>query len=217
VNSPETESACPTQWKQAKKAREELIGLTGGDRGAAARRAARAVMAQAECEQSRFTAWRIEAGSQNIMAAELRGVRRQYLSTRTLYEEAAGYGDPRIAIGAWARMADLHLGFARKLDALPTPVDIHDAGGRADYRREMRQLMSTFEVEAAVAATRALDAAGNRSPAETTEPAPGGDAGSGELAAWVSRSCDKLAVLDPESVAGYPACAGAGDSPGDSQ
>ncbi len=207
MNSPESESACPAQWKQAKKAREELIGTTGGDRVPVARRAARAVMAQAECEQGRFTAWRIEAGSQSIMAAELRGVRRQYLSTRTLYEEAAGYGDRRIAIGAWSRMADLHLGFARKLDALPTPVDIHDESGREAYRREMRQLMSTFEIEAALAATRALDAAGAD---VTTEAGPVG-AESGDLAAWVSRSCEKLAVLDPQSAAGYPACAGAGD------
>jgi hypothetical protein len=134
------------------------------------------------------------------MAAELRALRRQYLSTRTLYEEAAGYGDPRTAIGAWARMADLHLGFARKLDALPTPVDLHDPGGRDAYRREMHQLMSTFEVEAALAATRALDAAGH----ERGE--------SGELAGWLAGSCEKLVVLDPESVAGYPACAGPGDS-----
>ena len=199
MNSPEARSSsCPGEWERAKQAREELIGRTGNARQPAAEHAARAVMAQAECEQRRFAAWQIEAGSQSIMAAELRGLRRHYLSTRTLYEEAARTVDGSVSVGAWARLADLHLGFARKLDELPTPVDLHDAAGRADYRRQMRQLMSTFEVEAALAATRALDAA------------DGGTEG-GELAVWVRGSCEKLAVLDPESLAGYPACRGAED------
>jgi hypothetical protein len=193
VNSPEAATECPAEWRAAKQAREMLIETTGMARGPAGERAARAVMAQAECEHRRFAARRIQVGSQSNMAAELRALRRQYLSTATLYEEAAGYGDPVTAVGAWARLADLHLGFARALDELPTPVDVHDPRARADFRRQMRQLMSTFEIEAALAATRALDA-GRTAPA------------GGPLSAWLSGSCEKLAVLDPDSAAGYPAC-----------
>jgi hypothetical protein len=199
VNSPEAQSSCPAEWQKAKKAREELIGLAGTARQPAAAAAARAVMAQAECEQRKFAAWHIEAGSQSIMAAELRGARRQYLSTRTLYEEAANYGDPVTSVGAWSRLADLHLTFVRMLDGLPVPVDVHDQAARADYRRQMRELMSTFEIEATLAATRALDAAGR------------GAGGEAELGGWVRGSCEKLAVLDPTSLPNYPACAGAGE------
>jgi len=194
VNSPEARSPCPAEWKRAKQAREDLIGRAGAARAPAAQRAARAVMAQAECEHRRFAGWRVDVGSQGIMAAELRGLRRAYLGARTLYEESAGYGDPAASVGAWARLADLNMAFATKLDQLPTPVDVHDPGARADYRRQMREVMSTFEIEAALAATRALDAAGP-------------DASEGaQLASWVRASCEKLAVLDPESLAGYPAC-----------
>jgi hypothetical protein len=200
VNSPEVRSRqCAAEWRQAKKAREDLIGIAGSARAPAAGRAARAVMAHAECEQRAFAAWKIDIGSQAVVAAELRGLRRQYLSTRTLYEEAAGYGERATAVGAWARLADLHLGFARKLDELPAPVDLHDPRGRADHRRQMREVMATFEVEAALAATRALDAAG--------QDAEGG----GKLSAWLGGSCEKLAVLDPDSLADYPACAGAAE------
>jgi hypothetical protein len=195
VNSPEARTGCPAEWKRAKKAREDLLGA--GSRQTAARAAARAVLAQAECEHRRFASWRIDAGSQSLMASELRAARRQYLSTRTLYEEAARYGDAGSAVGAWARTADLHLAFVRKLDELPAPLDVHDPGARDDYRRQMRELMAAFEVEAALAATRALEAAG--SGAGATEP-------SDEIASWVQRSCEKLAVLDPESLASFPAC-----------
>ncbi|HTE50971.1 MAG TPA: hypothetical protein VK698_08885 [Kofleriaceae bacterium] len=197
MNSPEAATRCPAEWHEAKKARESLIAAAGAARPPLARRAAQAVMAQAECEQKRFASWRIEVGSQAIMAAELRAVRRQYLTTSTLYEEAAGYGDRVTSVGAWARLADLHLGFARLLDELPVPVDVQAPAARADYRRQMRELMSTFEIEAALAATRALDAGRD-----------GGGDRDRRLAAWLSGSCEKLAVLDPESVAGYPACAG---------
>src|SRR4029453_4945127 len=98
-----------------------------------------------------------EAGSQAIMAQELRAARGQYLSTRTLYLEASGYVDGRLRVGAQARLADLDLAFARKLDQLPAPVALHDPAGRTDHRRQMRELMQTFEIEAALSASRALD------------------------------------------------------------
>jgi hypothetical protein len=207
VNSPEARSGCPAEWKRAKQAREDLIGTAGPARERAARAAAQAVLAQAECEHRRFAGWRIEAGSQGMMAAELRGARRYYLSTRTLYEEVTRYGDAASSVGAWARLADLHLAFARKLDGMPAPVDVQAPDARSDYRRQMRQLMSTFEIEAALAAARALDAAGV-DPAASSQSDP--EAKPARLAAWVRTSCEKLAVLDPDSLAGYPACAGAG-------
>ena len=207
VNSPEAQSGCPAEWKRAKQAREDLIGTAGAARERAARAAAQAVLAQAECEHRRFVSWRIDAGSQGMMAAELRGARRYYLSTRTLYEEVTRYGDAASAVGAWARLADLHLAFAQKLDGMPAPVNVQAPDARSDYRRQMRQLMSTFEIEAALAAARALDAAGV-DPAESPSSDP--EAKPARLAAWVRTSCEKLAVLDPDSLAGYPACAGAG-------
>ena len=208
MDSPEARSGCPAEWKRAKRAREELIGTAGAARERAARVAAQAVLAQAECEHQRFTRWRIDAGSQGMMAAELRGARRYYLSTRTLYEEATRYGDAASSVGAWARLADLHLAFAHKLDEMPAPVDVQAPDARSDYRRQMRQLMSTFEIEAALAAARALDAAGVGA-AVTPEPGAAAPQQPPQLATWVRGSCEKLAVLDPESLAGYPACAGA--------
>lgn len=207
MNSPEARSSCPAEWKRAKQAREDLIGTAGAANQRAARGAARAVLAQAECEHRRFVSWRIDAGSQGMMATELRGARRYYLSTRTLYEEVTRYGDAASSVGAWARLADLHLAFARKLDQMPAPVDVQASDARSDYRRQMRQLMSTFEIEAALAAARALDAAGV-DPGATVQAAGAADPPP-RFAAWVRTSCEKLAVLDPDSLAGYPACAGA--------
>ena len=204
VNSPEARSGCPAEWKRAKQAREDPIGTAGAARERAARAAAQAVLAQAECEHRRFDSWRIDAGSQGMMAAELRGARRYYLSTRTLYEEATRYGDAATSVGAWARLADLHLAFAQKLDRMPAPVDVQAPDARSDYRRQMRQLMSTFEIEAALAAARALDAAGGTARPRSRAAARA----TARLAAWVRTSCEKLAVLDPDSLAGYPACAG---------
>ena len=200
MNSPEAASACPAEWREAKSAREALLDAGGAARQAASARAARAVMAQAECEEKRFEAHSIQVGSQASMAGELRAARRQYLGAATLYQEAAGYGDPVVAVGAYSRLADLHLAFARALDELPVPVDVQAPAAREDYRRQMRELMSQFEIEAALAATRSLDAAR----------LAGDDA---RTAAWLSRSCEKLVVLDPEGAAGFPRCAAAGGAP----
>ncbi|HEU5058069.1 MAG TPA: hypothetical protein VFU21_16170 [Kofleriaceae bacterium] len=194
VNSPEAKSKCPDEWKAAKKAREELLGAMDDERRRAA--AAEAVLAQARCEHALFDRWTIDAGSQRIMAAELRAARVQYLSARTLYQEAAGYHVKPSEIGAHALDAELQMAFVRKLDRLPPPVDLHDPAARAGFKGDMRALMSTFEVEAALAASRALDAAG-------------GEEG-GEVATWVRSACEILAVLDPESQAGYPICRRAG-------
>ena len=195
VNSPEAKSKCPDEWKAAKQAREALLGAMDDERRRAA--AAEAVLAQGRCEHALFDRWTIDAGSQKIMAAELRAVRVQYLTARTLYQEAAGYHVKPIEIGAYALDAELQMAFVRKLDRLPPPVDLHDPAARVGFKQDMRALMSTFEVEAALAASRALDAAG-------------GGASGGEVAGWLRSSCEILAVLDPESRAGYPICRGAG-------
>ena len=86
----------------------------------------------------------------------------------------------------------------RKLDRLPVPVDLHEPAARAGFRGDMRALMSTFEIEAALAAARALDAAGGE--------------GGGEVDEWLRSSCQILATLDPDSRAGYPICRNAGGS-----
>lgn len=196
VNSPEAKSKCPDEWKAAKQAREALLGAMDDERRRAA--AAEAVLAQGRCEHALFDKWSIDAGSQNIMAAELRAVRVQYLTARTLYQEAAGYHVKPSEIGAHALDAELQMAFVRKLDRLPVPVDLHDPAARAGFRQDMRTLMSTFEVEAALAASRALDAAG------------GEQGAGGEVAGWLRSSCQILAALDPEGRAGYPICRDAG-------
>jgi hypothetical protein len=196
VNSPEAESKCKEEWTSAKKAREELLGAQGDERRRQA--AARAVLSQGRCEHTQFDRWRIDAGSQRIMAAELRAVRKQYLTANTLYVEAAGYQVAALELGAHASAAELHLAFARKLDQLPVPVDVQDPAARQSFRRDMRELMQTFEVEAALAASKALDAAA-RAPAEGAE-----------TSGWIRSSCTILATLDPEGKAGYPACRGGG-------
>ncbi len=195
VNSPEAKSKCPDEWKAAKKAREELLGAMEDEGRRAA--AAQTVLAQARCEHAFFDKWTIDAGSQQIMAAELRAARVQYLTAHTLYQEAAGYHARPSEIGAHALDAELHLAFVRKLDRLPVPVDLHDPAGRTSFKDDMRALMSTFEIEAALAASRALDAAG-------------GEVGGGEVAGWLRSSCQILATLDPDSRAGYPICRRAG-------
>jgi hypothetical protein len=194
VNSPEAKSKCPDEWKAAKQTREALLGAM--DDEGKRRATAEAVLAQARCEHAVFERWTIDAGSQAIMAAELRAARRQYLSAKTLYEEAAGYHVAPSEVGAHALNAQLQLAFVRKLDRLPVPVDIHDPAARAGFRDDMRALMSTFEIEAALSATRALDAA------------RGGT--SGEVAGWLRSSCEVLAALDPESGASYPICRAGG-------
>jgi hypothetical protein len=194
VNSPEAKSRCPEEWKAAKQAREQLIGAMDDER--LRRAAADAVLVQARCEHAAFDHWTIDAGSQAIMAQELRAARLQYLTAKTLYAEAAGYHVKPAEIGAHALDAQLELAFVRKLDHLAVPVDLHDPAARAGFKDEMRSLMSSFEVEAALAATRALDAAGS-------------EAG-GEVAGWLRSSCEVLAALDPQGGAAYPVCRGAG-------
>jgi hypothetical protein len=196
VNPPEAKSKCPAEWKAAKQAREALLGAMGDERRRSA--AAGAVLAQARCEHALFDKWMIDAGSQMIMAAELRAARVQYLTAKTLYDEAAGYHVRPSEIGAHALAAQLHLAFVRKLDRLPVPVDLHEPAARAGFRGDMRALMSTFEIEAALAAARALDAAGGE--------------GGGEVDEWLRSSCQILATLDPDSRAGYPICRNAGGS-----
>jgi len=97
---------------------------------------------------------------------------------------------------ARAKDAQLQLAFVRKLDHLAVPVDLHDPAARASFKDEMRSLMSSFEVEAALAATRALDAAGAES--------------GGEVAGWLRSSCEVLAALDPQGGAAYPICRAGG-------
>ena len=194
VNSPEAKSRCPEEWKAAKQAREQLIGAMDDER--LRRAAADAVLTQARCEHAAFDRWTIDAGSQAIMAQELRAARLQYLTARTLYAEAAGYHVKPAEIGAHALDAQLELAFVRKLDRLAVPVDLHDPAARAGFKDEMRSLMSSFEVEAALAATRALDAAGVES--------------GGEVSGWLRSSCEVLGALDPQGGAAYPVCRAGG-------
>ena len=200
VNSPEAASPCPDAWRAAKNAREKLLGASGAELQALRGRAAAAVLSQAECEAAAFGRWRIEAGSQVEMAAELRGARRAYDGAANLYREVKGYGDARLRVGADAELARLHIAMARLVGDVPAPVDVHTALGRAEVRRQMSQLMVGFQAEAAVAATRALEAA-----AVLDRSAVASDR---ELGGWVHRSCEELAVLDPDTAAGIAACRG---------
>jgi hypothetical protein len=193
VHSPEAKSLCPEQWKAAKTAREALLGLEGPAEDRALEAAARAVLSQAACERAGFERMTVEAGVQQIVAAELRGVRRQYQAARNLYEEAAGYEVGRLRVVALAHLAELHLGFARKLADLPPPSDVVDPAERIEVAQEMRQLASSFEALAVLAATRALDLMG----AEVPEDA--------ETRRAVDSACQLLAALEPGG-AQVPAC-----------
>ena len=205
VNSPEAETRCPEEWQAAKQAREELIAAEGAARAAAMEAAAGAVLAHGRCERQELAELAIEAGSQEAMAAALRQARRRYQDARNLYEEAAGYEVPRARVAAHAELSALHLGFARMLAELPAPLDVQDPAGRADVRRQMREAVARYEVEAALSATRAVAAA----PAAGWR---GGAAGADEeLAGWVRGACDTLAVLDPDGrAAAADVCGGDG-------
>jgi hypothetical protein len=207
VNSPEAQPRCPDEWRAAKQAREELLGVDGAAGAATVEAAAAAVLAHARCEGAALDGWRVEAGSGESMAAALRQARRRYQDARNLFEEAAGYPVARVRVGAQAELAALHLGFARMLAEVPSPVDVQDAAGRADFRRQMREAVASFEVEAALAAARAVSA--------VPQTGWGGGAPGGqdpELAGWVRSACELLAVLDPD---GRAAAAGpcGGDEP----
>lgn len=196
VNSPEAASACPAEREEAKKAREDLLAESGEARRQAQARAAVAVLAQAQCEHHAFTALTVDVASQAAMTERIKVVRRQYQDARNLYEEVDGYGDTRASVGAGAGLADLHEAFAEKIRALATPVDLVDPAGRAEWQGQMRELVASFEVEAALAASRALDAAAGVS----------AGADDVELGAWVKASCEKVARLDPEGLPRFTAC-----------
>lgn len=200
VNSPEAASACPDQRDDAVKAREELLEASGEGRRAAQVKVAAAVLAQAECEHRAFEAMTVDAGSQQAMTQRLRVVRRQYQDARNLYDEADGHGESRFAVGASARLAELHVAFAQKIAQLATPVDLVDPAGRSQWQDDMRELVGSFEVEAALAASRALDVAGRL--AATGE----GGGGDEELTGWIRSSCDKVARFDAEGLSRFTAC-----------
>lgn len=194
VNSPEAASACPDQRDAAKTAREELLEASGAARVAASSRAAAAVIEQAECEQQAFTAMTVDAGTQVAMTERIKVVRRQYQDARNLYEEVDTYSDARATVRAGVRLADLHEAFAKKIETLPTPVDLADPVGRASWRGDLRDLVATFQVEAALAASKALDAS-----AGVTET----DA---EVTGWIGSACEKVKRLDPDGAARFTQC-----------
>lgn len=194
VNSPEAKTACPGEWQAAKEAREALLVESGSPGAEEQAKAARAVFAHGECEQRVFVEGKVEAGSQEMMAAGLRAARRQFQAAKNLYQEAGKYRDQAMRVGAFARTAALDLAFARKLTELAPPADVADAVGQAEFRAAMREAAAAFEVEAVIAATQALDAAG-RADAH------------GETGVWVRASCEVLAGLDPEAAGRYAECA----------
>lgn len=200
VNSPEAASPCPDAWKAAKEAREKLLGAGGAELQVLRGRAAAAVLSQAECEAAAFGRRRVEAGSQVAMAAELRAARRAYDGAANLYREVQGYGDARLRVGAYARLARLHIAMARLVGDVPAPVDVHTALGRAEVRRQMSQLMAGFQADAAVAATRALEAAAVLPPDAVARDR--------ELGGWVRGACEELGVLDPDTARAMAACHG---------
>lgn len=194
VNSPEAASACPDQRDAAKTAREELLEASGSARVEASAKAAAAVIEQAECEHKAFEAMTVDAGTQVAMTERVKVVRRQYQDARNLYEEADGYGDARAAVKAGVKLAALHETFGKKIEGLATPVDLVDPVGRASWRDDLRTLVATFQVEAALAASKALDASAGVSETDA------------EVGGWIRSACETVKRLDPDGAARFTQC-----------
>jgi hypothetical protein len=163
VGSPEAESACPTEWEAAKKAREDHLELSSASTREAA---ARAVLAQADCERNVLASRRVAAGEHAAIIAALEELRAAHRDAGNLYREVIGYELASPAVAARVGLGKLHLAFAALLAATPTPTDMPDPGEQAAWRAEIDGLVATFQSEARAAFAEA--AAANPAGAEPT-------------------------------------------------
>jgi hypothetical protein len=192
VASAEAETACPAERAAAVAAREALLDPARAPVGARGR-AARAAMAQAACEARGVADTELPAASQQALVAALRALRQRHETAKNLYQEAAGYGEPALAVSALVREAALGQAMAAVLAAMPLPVDVTEPQARAELRGEQADLVASFAGEAVVAAERALATAAADAVAAPAE---------------VAAACEILGRLDPAARARQPACGG---------
>jgi len=183
VNSPEASTACPEQWKAAKKARE--VALEVGTQ-AARSRAASAVFSHAECEHAVFDGLAFAGPTHERLLSKIRSGRGVYQTTRNLYNEVPNYGDARAAVGARARLGELNGKFADKLRAVRTPKDMTSTAEKAMFLSQLSALGRGFDRSASVAFAGAIKTARTDFGGKLTD----------DLRKWVKRACTGLHLVD---------------------
>lgn len=141
VASAEADTRCAPEQTRAKLTREQLLVAEnlpeeGGNPVTAREQAARAVLAQGECEARLVLARPIRAPRLELYLTSLGAARQQLQIARNLLEEAARYGMPPWNATAMGRLGELLAAFAQAAqDGRPTDVDPADLAGPLDAIR----------------------------------------------------------------------------------
>jgi hypothetical protein len=184
IDSPEPTTVCPSERDAAVAARQRLLE-PGGAAAGARTAAATAVLRHAACEGRAVVDGEVAVGTRVMVLASLRQLRERYATATNLHDEVAGYGLIGPAVAAQARQAELGQAMTTLLATMTLPVDVSEAGARAELRAEQAELVSIFGGEAIDAAERALATAA------------AGGASDPPAASDVAAACAVLARLDP--------------------
>ena len=185
ANSAELESECPDEHKEAKAAREALLG---NDSAAARAQTAKVVLAQADCERTVLAGGTFKPATHEAILAAVSEARNEQRDTANLYNEVATYGVPLYELAAMVGRGELSSTFSRRLAAIPTPTDMTATGEQAAFRNEVAALVDYFASEAERELRGAIDKSSTV-------------AGADDLR---GRACRELALLErqPPSVCG---------------
>ena len=193
VNAAEAPTECPSERKAAQSAREDLLEKGGND---AREAAAMAVLAQADCEAQVFESATVSSGSMERITDDLRRVREQMGTARTLYEEVLNYQSTSPSVGAYAGLGQLHQAFARKLRGLSTPTDVDAQGGAMSFTAEVDGLAASLDQTAYEAYMRALEALSALPERGDAPP----------LSDWKHEACTGLGQMAGPGRASHPLC-----------
>lgn len=151
VATPDAQTRCGAEQTLAKLAREQLLTAEnlpeeGGNPVSAREAAAKATLAQGECEARLVLSRPIQGAHLELYLASLSAARDQLLIARNLFEECARYGMPPWNVTAMTRLGELLAAFAAAAEkGRPADVAAEDLAGpiqalRGDARIAFEQV-----------------------------------------------------------------------------
>jgi hypothetical protein len=192
TNAAEAATQCPKEAAAAKEAREAALGTD-----AAQDSAARAVLAQADCERKAFDRLVLDSPDPEAFKQEIAGARTQFYNVKTLLDEVVSSGIPDLVAGAHVRLGDLHAAYADKLRRSdPGPAVAQD---RQQWLEEVETVAAPVERAAAKEYDAALEVM------ELGPPSFVADAG---LGAAATHACHELGARDREAATRHRLCQG---------
>ena len=153
VATPDAQTRCGAEQTQAKLAREQLLTAEnlpeeGGNPVSAREAAAKATLAQGECEARLVLSRPIQGARAELYLADLTAARDQLAIARNLYEESARYGMPPWNVAAMARLGEVLAAFATaaekgrpndiSADDLAAPIEAVRGDARIAFEHAVR-------------------------------------------------------------------------------